>query len=149
MPKYKYRDGVGKHRAHDKEGKKAVNDDDSPKYLKPGEVVELTPQQYNAFRDKFDPVEGEDNYLDPPLTPTQPQTDARDTSSPAAPGADKAAEQNNADGTAKKEGDTGAGAAQNSSNSATVPGKSGAPTSPPAGTTGAAIQNAGGQPKSS
>lgn len=138
---YKFREGSGKHEYAERNDKGEITE---RRFLEPGEKVALTRAEYDAFRDKFDPASGKDDETDPVLTATQPQADGEDTSSPSAPGADQAAKDNKADGTAKKTGEKGAGASENSSNSATVPGGAAgsAPTSQ--NTTGQTVQKTGG-----
>jgi hypothetical protein len=139
---FKLKEGVGKHEHAVRNEKGEITE---RKVIESGETAELTQAQYEAFRDKFETTDGkeDDDWRDPVLTATQPQADGKDTSSPKAPGADKAAEDN--ENAQAEAGKTGAGASENSSNTATVPGggtKGSAPTTQ--NTTGQQIQNKGG-----
>ena len=101
MNKYKFKPSVGKH-DHYVDGKL--------KTLKPGDVVELSDEGYESFSDKFEPVSGKDTDPNPKVTPTQPQEPVGRPKD-AAPKAST---------TTAASGQTGAGAAANSSNSAKV-----------------------------
>ncbi|MGI9498549.1 MAG: hypothetical protein ACR2P3_00800 [Geminicoccaceae bacterium] len=52
MAKYRFKEDVGKHRMEVKAGGKVEY-----RLLKPGELVELTDEQYRACEDKFEPAD--------------------------------------------------------------------------------------------
>jgi hypothetical protein len=54
MATYRFKQGAGKHRMAVRNGKKV-----DYRLLKPGEVVELTDEQYQACKDKFEAGEAE------------------------------------------------------------------------------------------
>lgn len=73
---YRFREGVGKHfhKVRDNDGKVTES-----RQLEPGDEVELTKAQFEAFGDKFEPVNvrgrNDDEDPNPRVTPTQPQRD--------------------------------------------------------------------------
>jgi hypothetical protein len=139
---FKLRPGVGKHEVAIRNDKGEITE---RRMIGPNEkekTARLTQREYEAFQDKFEPVEGDDNdWKSPVLTATQPQADGRDTSAPSSDAAKEAIEQNEKGADGKK---TGAGASENSSNKATVPGPGASSSSPTKDNTGANIQSGGG-----
>lgn len=103
-----YRLIFGKHTGFDEDG--------NAKSFRQGDKVALSEGEYEAFKDKFEPVKGgnadKEAASAPNVTPTQPQQDSKDP----AP-TDKAPK---AEETKPSDGAKGAGAAANSSNTAKV-----------------------------
>lgn len=96
------------------------DEDGNPKDYRTGDMVPLTETAYEAFKDKFEPPKEDVEKGAAPgetlKTPTQPQVDLKDAESQAQKGEAPKAEK-----TDPKSGATGAGASENSSNTAKAP----------------------------